>query len=241
MKTETMQNCPSHSNGTPPNQQSNGSSNNNDMASTAKYVTSKPESMNDRSDSMSAFKPFNSSAFQSLQNGRTSLSQAKFEKADQMITPVEAQSRGSNHPAQVPNHHHQSNHYPQRDQNLQQHQPQDHDELSLKNMASSAPQCGSSNVIGGVTGNYSVNGSASGSNHGSNGPNGSSTVLNAAAPNMESDNGTAGASVAGGCVRIRGNAMDEDRVTQREAALNKFRQKRKERCFGKRVIHFPNL
>ncbi|KAL5765935.1 hypothetical protein ACOSP7_016552 [Xanthoceras sorbifolium] len=241
MKTETMQNFPSRSNGTLPNQQSNGSSNNNDMASTAKYVTCKPEALNDKSESMSAFKPFHSSAFQSLQNGRISLSQPMLhEKADGMgVTQVQAQSRGSHHPVQVQTIHHHHHHYHQCNHNMQQHQSQEHDELSLKNMAAAAQQCGSSNVFEGSAdgnvGNYSVNGSASGSNHGSNGQNGSSTALNAGVTNLESDNGAAGTSGVGVHERIRGNMVDEGWVAQREAALTKFRQKRKERCFGKKV------
>lgn len=91
-------------------------------------------------------------------------------------------------------------------------------------------------MFGGPTeinvGNYSVNGSASGSNHGSNGQNGSSTALNVGATNMEGDNGGAGNSGVG---TISGKGSGEDRLAQREAALTKFRQKRKERCFEKKV------
>ncbi|KAJ0021722.1 hypothetical protein Pint_32263 [Pistacia integerrima] len=236
MKTETMQNFPSHANGPPLNQQSNGSSNNNDMASTAKYSTSKPEALNDKSESISAFKPFHSSAFQSLQNGRIYSSQQVLpEKADDMgVNTIQAQLRGTHHLVHIQNHQHHHRHYHQRDHNVQHYQSQqDQDDLSVKNMAAAAPQCGSSNVFEGTTetnvGNYSVNGSASGSNHGSNGQNGSSTGLNAGITNLESDNGAAGKS------GVSGNIVDEERAAQREAALMKFRQKRKERCFGKRV------
>ncbi|PPD81111.1 hypothetical protein GOBAR_DD21947 [Gossypium barbadense] len=97
---------------------------------------------------------------------------------------------------------------------LQHQQPTDHDTLSLKKMAADAPHCGSSNVLGGpVTvegnaGNYSVNGSNSGSNHASNGPHGSSTLA---------------------------DTVDQSKSARREAALTKFRQKRKDRCFRKKV------
>ncbi|KAK9186039.1 hypothetical protein WN943_026400 [Citrus x changshan-huyou] len=341
MKTETMQNFPSHSNGTPLNRQSNGSSNNNDMASTAKYVTLKPEALNDKSESISAFKPFHSSAFQALQNSRSCSSQQVLpektddmgpnscqsqlrgshhsvqaenhhhhhhhhhhyhqhghsmhlhqspqdhddlsskamaaaapqcgssnvfesnndgdvgnydvngricssqpllpEKTDDMgLNSGQSQLRGSHHSVQVENHHHHYHrHYHQHDHNMQQ-SPQDCDDVSFKNMVAAAPQCGSSNVFEstneGNAGNYSVNGSASGSNHGSNGQNGSSTALNAGVTNLDSDNGAAGNSGVGGITeRISGNVVDEVWVAQREAALTKFRQKRKERCFGKRV------
>ncbi len=56
------------------------------------------------------------------------------------------------------------------------------------------------------------------------------------ATNMEGDNGAAGNSGAGAISgKGSGNRVEEDRFTQREAALTKFRQKRKERCFEKKV------
>ncbi|GMH07916.1 hypothetical protein Nepgr_009756 [Nepenthes gracilis] len=83
--------------------------------------------------------------------------------------------------------------------------------------------------------NRSVNGSGSGSNHGSNMQNGSCTAVNAEG-NMVSDNGASGQGVAGhasGCGSRIG--ADKNWSAYREAALNKFLQKRKERCFEKRV------
>lgn len=109
------------------------------------------------------------------------------------------------------------------------------------------PQCGSSNVYNEATEgnnnntvNYSVNGSVSGSGHGSNGPYGSSNGMNAGGMNMGSDNG-AGKSGSGdgsgsGSGSGSGIVADENKISQREAALTKFRQKRKERCFRKKVI-----
>ncbi|XP_058004273.1 two-component response regulator-like PRR37 isoform X3 [Hevea brasiliensis] len=246
MKTETMHNIPFHLTDVL-NQQSNGSSNNNDMASTAKNVTPKPEAFNDKSVSTSAFKSFQSSAFQPVQNGRIC--------SPQQVIPGKVEDVGSNtvHAPfmdtkqqvevqhQHHHHHHHHHHYHHHVHNIQQHQSlPDHDDISLKNMAAVAPQCGSSNVLGGRTkdntGNYSMNGSVSGSNHGSNGQNGSSTALNNGLTYMESDNREAGNNGAGGISgRNSGNALDEDRVAQRVAALSKFRQKRKERCFEKRV------
>ncbi|XP_010520321.1 PREDICTED: two-component response regulator-like APRR3 [Tarenaya hassleriana] len=79
-----------------------------------------------------------------------------------------------------------------------------------------------SNMLDSTVLNCSVTGSASGSNHGSNnGNSGSGIAGNTENPNGESDNATDGS----------GNR----RATQREAAIMKFRQKRKERCFEKRV------
>ncbi|KAF8105040.1 hypothetical protein N665_0163s0013 [Sinapis alba] len=107
------------------------------------------------------------------------------------------------------------------------------------------PQRGSSNVYNEAaegnnnTVNYSVNGSGSGSGHGSNDPYGSSNGMNAGGVNMGSDNG-AGKSGSGdgsgsGSGSGSGNVADENKISQREAALTKFRQKRKERCFRKKV------
>ncbi|EOY18475.1 Pseudo response regulator, putative isoform 2 [Theobroma cacao] len=105
-----------------------------------------------------------------------------------------------------------------------------------------APQCGSSNLsslphVEGNAANHSLTRSASGSNHGSNGQNGSSTVLNTRGMNLESENGVPGKGGAGGGIGSGGrNVVDQNRFAQREAALNKFRQKRKERCFEKKVF-----
>ncbi|KAB2028467.1 hypothetical protein ES319_D05G101200v1 [Gossypium barbadense] len=92
-------------------------------------------------------------------------------------------------------------------------------DTSLKIMAITDKQCRSSS---------SVNGSASGSKYGSNGHNGSETGLRAEHAVTEDSNGTASG-------RRGGSGADEDRVAQRAAALTKFRQKRKERCFEKKV------
>lgn len=101
------------------------------------------------------------------------------------------------------------------------------------------PQRGSSNVYNeAIEGNnnavnYSVNGSGSGSGHGSNDPYGSSNGMNAGGGmNTGSANGAGDGSGSGSG---SGNVADENKMSQREAALTKFRQKRKERCFRKKV------
>ena len=107
------------------------------------------------------------------------------------------------------------------------------------------PQYGSSNVYNETvegnnnnTVNYSVNGSGSGSGHGSNDPYGSSNGMNAGGLNMGSENGAgkSGSGDGSGSGSGSGNVADENKISQREAALTKFRQKRKERCFRKKVI-----
>ena len=245
LNTETMHNFPSHSSGTLPNQQSNGSSNNIDMASTNKCVIPKPEVYEEKPESASAFKSFHSSAFQPVQNSCVSSSQqvTTVKAADGEVNKIQSQTRGSQQQVQVQHHHHHHHHYHHHVHNMQQRQPQpDHEDLSQKNMAGAAQQCGSSNALGGTVesnaGNYSVNGSASGSNYGCNGQNGSSAALNAGVTNVESENGAGGSSGAGGISGKNSGSGADERVAHREAALNKFRQKRKERCFEKKVTHF---
>ncbi|XP_076960788.1 two-component response regulator-like APRR7 isoform X2 [Bidens hawaiensis] len=108
----------------------------------------------------------------------------------------------------------------------------------LKVLAASAPHCGSSNVLGAaVVGNIencSLNQSGSGSKHGSNVQNGSSTGVNLEGKDGESGGGLTGKSGAGGDGggEIR---KDQQKSAQRQAALIKFRQKRKDRCFKKKI------
>lgn len=99
-------------------------------------------------------------------------------------------------------------------------------------------QCGSSNMlVEGNAANHSLNGSASGSNQASNnGQNGSSGPLNVQQVDQDGKNKMAvkcGAAFGIGNADL--NMVDQTRNAQREAALNKFRQKRKERCFEKKV------
>lgn len=229
-KTESMQNFQSNSNGTPPNQSSNGSSNNN-MGSTTDDFYTKPAAFDDKPDSKSAVKHLQHSAFQPVQN--TIL--ADFANANTILAHPSAMPPQ----VQIQNHHYYYHHHVH---NISQQQIRIHDDLALTNMAKSAPQCGSSNVLNapveGYACNHSLNGSASGSNHGSNGQNGSTTAVNAQGTNMESDDGIAGKGGAGGGSGSGSGSrsgVDQNQYAQREAALNKFRQKRKERCFEKKV------
>uniref|UniRef100_A0A0D6R118 Response regulatory domain-containing protein n=1 Tax=Araucaria cunninghamii TaxID=56994 RepID=A0A0D6R118_ARACU len=155
-------------------------------------------------------------------------------------------------------HHHQSHQY----KHASEHPNKN--EHVMNNVGVTAPLCGSSNMVGCApdgnngqsgsnngygsngNGNGSVNGSASGSNNGSNGQNGHSNGQSSAAltpgTNGESDTGiavksSAGGGGGGGSGSGSGSAsgVDQNRSAQREAALTKFRQKRKERCFEKKV------
>ncbi|PSR90005.1 Two-component response regulator-like [Actinidia chinensis var. chinensis] len=237
MKTEAMHG----SNCTLPNQRSNVSSKNIDApAPRTKYVL-KPETLSDNSESVSAFKCFHTSALQPMPNGLICKAQQVIpEKVDDVAVGTdEVQERGSNRKVQVQHHHHHYHHHHHHVHNMQ-HQPhEDRDDFSQKNMAAASPQCGSTNMLGGfVEGNVvmcSVNGSASGSNYGSNGKNGSGNALHAGVKKMESNSGAAGKNGVIVSGRVGGNGADEDRLALREAALTKFRQKRKERCFEKKV------
>ncbi|XP_058109973.1 two-component response regulator-like PRR37 isoform X2 [Magnolia sinica] len=226
------------------NQSSNGSSNNNDMGSTTKNAFTKPAALKDKSISVPTAKSVQpSSAFQPVQQCHSYPPQKVMpEKVDVVAAAAVGQPTGAQRQVQVQHHHHHYHHHHHHVHSMQQQPSADPDDLSLKNMAAAAPQCGSSNVFGepmeGNAGNYSLNGSVSGSNHGSNhgsnGQNGSSTAVNAGGLNIESDNGVVGKSVAAG-VSGSGSGVDQNRFAQREAALTKFRQKRKERCFEKKV------
>lgn len=132
-----------------------------------------------------------------------------------------------------------------RHSNQQSQLPDDQDNILLKRMAAAVPQSGSSNVLGGLVegnaANYSVNGSTSVSNHGSSGQNGSSTGKEI---NIESDNGASGRSGSSNASESgsgRGNRVDQNKFAHQEASLTKFRQKRKERCFRKKVVDISLL
>jgi len=209
-KTESMQNLHSNSDGTP-NRRSNGSSNNNDMGSTTNNAFTKPAAFNDQPMSKSGVNVHSSSAFQPIPNGHV----------------------------QVQHHHHHYHHHHHHVHNMKQEQKQqpNHDDLSSRTMVK-ADQHGPSNLLStpieGNAANYSLNGSASGSKNGSNEQNGNSAAVINEGTNMESDNAVDGKCRGGGGNGSR-SGVDQNQVTPREAALNKFRQKRKDRCFEKKV------
>ncbi|KAK4478609.1 hypothetical protein RD792_014098 [Penstemon davidsonii] len=139
---------------------------------------------------------------------------------------------------QQPYHHNYHNH--QHFHNLeQQSSSSNHGELSLEMLAEDSPYCGSKNDISGrMDGNqknYSLNRNASGRIYGQNG---NSNAVNAAETNAKSDVGQArksGSEEASGSGS--GNREDEDKLARRLAALSKFRQKKKDRCFTKKVAN----
>ncbi|KAJ9184211.1 hypothetical protein P3X46_003959 [Hevea brasiliensis] len=244
----------SRSNGDRPNQCLNVGSNNIDMGSTTNHTFTKSVALKNKSAVSSTMKYLHPpSSFQPMKGDPPCASrQISSEKADEIAgTAMLTQPGGTIQELQIQHltshydHHH---HLLHNMQSQQQRLPSDHDDLSLKKMAAAVPHCGSSNLLGGPVegngGNYSINGSASGSNHGSNHgsnrQNGSSTAVNAGGTNVENDNGIAGKTESGngsgsGSGSGNGNQVDQNKFSQREAALTKFRRKRKDRCFRKKV------
>lgn len=207
-------------------QTSNGVSDNNlDMGSTTNKLPKH------KSEATSATNVVHPSAFRPIKKDLR-----YYGKQQDSLLPSEIPTESQmNH---IYHHHHHHNHF-----HIENQLSSNHDESSLKKLATEAPHCGSTNVFGermdSNPGNCDLNRSGSGSNHGSNGQNGSSTPLNALGNNAESDVGQAGKSGSGdasGSGSGSGNKVDEDKFAQRAAALIKFRQKRKERCFQKKVV-----
>nr|XP_009386543.1 PREDICTED: two-component response regulator-like PRR73 isoform X1 [Musa acuminata subsp. malaccensis] len=247
IKTVSTNNFISGSNVAFLKQGSNGSSNNNDMGSYTKNVFTKPASYKDKAASSLLVKCAQTSAFHPVQY-RASESQEPVQENVENVTTASATGHLRDIHHQVPaqhHHHHHYHHHHHHVHNVQQHKPQlpqNCSDLSLKNNAGAAPQCGSSSVFNGPVernaANYFINGSHSGSNHGSNGNNGSSTSIQTGGLNMESANGIAeqnGPGSGNGSGSGSGSGIDQNRLAQREAALKKFRQKRKERNYGKKV------
>ncbi|XP_074588219.1 two-component response regulator-like PRR37 isoform X2 [Curcuma longa] len=164
---------------------------------------------------------------------------------------VTRQARGIERQVQVQHHHHHHHHHhlhvhsmsqqKQQQQQQQQQQPPDLDDLPPK-MASPAPQCWLSNAfVGPVEGNsskYSVMGSNSAIYQPCNGYNGNSTTANPAMLNILVANHITETSRPGGgnaSCSGSGSGVVQIRIAQREAALKKFREKRTERNFIKKV------
>ncbi|XP_062186804.1 two-component response regulator-like PRR37 isoform X4 [Phragmites australis] len=239
MKTDSTYNMKSNSDAAPIKQGSNGSSNNNDMGSTTKNVVTKPATNKERVMSPSAIKAnAHTSAFHPVQHWTLPANATRKAKADEVANnaaknahPGEVQSNLVQHPRPIL-------HYV-------------HFDVSRENGGSGAPQCGSSNVfdlpLEGQAANYGVNGSNSGSNNGTNGQNRSTAAASMAAANAERTN----TEIANGAIDKNGpgggngsgSGSGNDTyvkrlapaITLRETQLIKYREKRKDRNFGKKV------
>ncbi|XP_073043545.1 two-component response regulator-like APRR7 isoform X2 [Primulina eburnea] len=208
-------------------QGSNGVSDNIDMGSTTNKLTTQPSIRKDKSEATSANNRLHQSAFKPVKNDPRFSQQRDYP----LLQRCSSKEPEIQHPHREKNFPHHNHHF----HNLEEKPPSNLDDSALKKLASLDPDFGSSSVLGGPI-NYSLNGSASGSNRVSNGQNLSNTAINTPDNNAESDVGQAG-NGSGDANNTAGvvNRMDENKPTQREAALNKFRQKRKERCFTKKV------
>ncbi|KAK7267590.1 hypothetical protein RIF29_20268 [Crotalaria pallida] len=242
-KKDSSRDIQSHSSGNPPNQNSNGASNNIDMGSTTNNNGfTKPAVINGPAVASTTKCLYQSSAFQPVKNNLMCTSkQVELRDTEDTTATTLAPPRVDTDKDSATKDFH--NHFESHNclaNNMQHQLPPDHHSELLKKMAATAPHCGSSNMaevlVEANVGNYSVNRSASGSNNGSNGQNGSSTVVNVGGTNIESNNGLAGNSGSGDASRSgSASRVDQNKTSQREAALTKFREKRKERCFQKKV------
>ncbi|ESW16510.1 hypothetical protein PHAVU_007G162500 [Phaseolus vulgaris] len=242
-KKDSSRDIQSHSSGNPPNQNSNGASNNIDMGSTTNNAYAKSAVISE-SAVASTKCLYQTSTFQPIKNNLVCNSQQVIlhNPEDKAATRLALPKVDRHQDSAAPDFHlHHENHNCTADM----HQlPPDHDAESAKKTAIAAtPHCVSSSVVEvlveGNVGNLSINRSVSGSNNGSNGQNGSSTAVNAGGTNMESNNGLPGNSGSGDASGSgSANKVDQNKTSQREAALTKFRQKRKERnerCFHEKV------
>lgn len=243
-KKDSSRDIQSHSSGNPPNQNSNGASNNIDMGSTTNNAYAKSAVISEPAVASTTKCLYQTSAFQPVKNNLVCTSQqVVLHNTEDMTATMLAPPKVDRHDSATPDFHlHFENHNCIAN-NVQHQLPPDHDAESVKKMATAAPLCGLLDVVEvlveGNVGNDSINRSASGSNNGSNGHNGSSTAVNAGGTNMDSNNGLTGNSGSGDASGTgSANRVDQNKTSQREAALTKFRQKRKERrerCFHKKV------
>ncbi|KAF1899643.1 hypothetical protein Lal_00019773 [Lupinus albus] len=239
LNTDTAYDFPSHSNGTPPNQQSNGSNNMNDIASTNTYLSTKPETFDQDPEPVRGVGFFNSSALQTLQNSSISPSQKKIYVQEESAETIKGQVRCSEQVLQVKHNYFKIHHYNRIAHKATPDQRSDPNDPLLKSLTTAAKQCVSSNALGGPSesnsADFGMNGNAVETDHDGNRQDGSTNTLAIRAINVKNGNVTAGIGVGGINGRNIGNGVDEGRIALREAALTKFRQKRKERCFDKKV------
>lgn len=237
-KTRMMHNLESNSLGTP--NQHCGSSNNDDMGSSTNNNLSKP--VCDKQKTRSLVNAHPCTAFQLFKSCDDSSMKPEVQG---LPDPGIAQEQTAHRKVQVQHHHHHYHHHHHHVHDMnEKEQISDHNSLSLRSNAS-ASHFGSSNVvtapIEGNAANFCLNRSASGSNNRSaenvsNGQNANNTVGTAEDTIMAGENG--GSKKCGG-EELHGSGrksgLDQNQSAQRAAALQKFRQKRKDRCFDKKV------
>ncbi|WOG96202.1 hypothetical protein DCAR_0415535 [Daucus carota subsp. sativus] len=236
-KTKMVHNLESNSLGTP--NQICGNSNNDDMGSSTNNNLSKPVCDKQKATSLVNAHP----SFQLFKDSDNSSMKPELQG---LADTGKAQERTAHRQVQVQHHHHHYHHHHHHVHDMnEKEQLTDHNSLSFKSNAS-ASHFGSSNVanapIEGNAANFCMNGSASGSNNRSGAENGSSGQnANNIAGTVE---GTVMAGESGGSRKCGGedlhgsgrkSGLDQNQSAQRAAALHKFREKRKDRCFDKKV------
>ncbi|KAM3340308.1 two-component response regulator-like APRR7 isoform X1 [Capsicum galapagoense] len=233
---------PTHTNEKFLNPSSSGTGNVIDKGSTTNKLSEEPLLSRDKAEATSTIK------------GLCSLSAFKPAKVDFRISPQQVPhiklkpcntqatdnlALGGSH-ADILVHHSHQHHHHHHFHDLDQDCTSTHVDFSLKKLIVDGPSCISSNILArpceGNPEYHSLNRSASGSNRGSNVQDVSCTAINAGGTNGESDNGLAGKNESGdasgsGC----GNTTDPTELV-RAAALTKFQQKKKDRCFKKKGV-----
>ncbi|KAL8218228.1 hypothetical protein R6Q57_021601 [Mikania cordata] len=188
-----------------PNQRSNGSD---DMGSTTNNAfTTKPDDKSLPNNSSIVVHERHTSTLQPLIPCAV--------KDDTLKTTVAQPKVAFQQQVQVRHHHHHYHHHHHHVHKLQQQKLVNPNDGSLRNRLNAS-----------ADGNAANYGSASGSNNKSNGDVNKVENGNGGPTNINGGDGSGSGS---------GSGVDQERLAQREAALNKFRQKRKERCFVKKV------
>ncbi|MED6196881.1 hypothetical protein PIB30_051417 [Stylosanthes scabra] len=181
---------------TPPNQQSNGSNNTNDMASTNACLGTKPETLDKKLESARGIGSFNSSGLQNVQHNGISSSQKKISAQGEYAEIVKGQVECSEQGLQLQQNHYQIHHYNHIAHKAALDLRSGHDDPSMKGSSKAAQQCVSSNVFGGPAesnaANFGIDGNAVESDHGSNGQDACSNTLTVRTMNVENGNVASG-------------------------------------------------
>ncbi|XP_055807452.1 two-component response regulator-like APRR7 isoform X2 [Solanum dulcamara] len=233
---KSVRDIPTHTNEKFLYPSSSGTDNIIDKGSTTNRLSEEPLLSRDKAEATSTIKGlYSSSAFKpakiDFRISRQQVPQVKLKPCNMQATDSLV-PRGSHTDILVHYHHHY--HFHDLDQDCTSTQV----DFSLKKLTVGGPSCASFNSLArpceGNPEYHSLNRSASGSNRGSNVLDGSCTAINAGGTNGESDNGLAGKNGSGDASGIGcGNTTNPSKLAG-EAALTKFCQKKKDRCFKKK-------
>ncbi|XP_017228760.1 two-component response regulator-like APRR3 isoform X2 [Daucus carota subsp. sativus] len=220
-ENSSRQNLQSNMDGTH-NQCSNGSSNNDMGSTTDNNMFPKPAAFSEKKLPDAPKSAHLCSAFQSVINLNNQSSLPELQDKNEHPT-VQASFTEPQVQVQHRHHYHHYHHHHHHVHNGKQTQQlPDQDNLSMRNTAAPASHFAPSKVLNSPAAYYGSN----------NGHNDSNIVRNVEGMNLLNNN-----KVTQKCGPDdgSGNDVDQHNLTQREAALQKFRQKRKDRCFEKKV------